>query len=45
MVADGFANTLTIPPNVTHRDRFVEAERSARSAGLGLWAACPGTAG
>lgn len=41
MVADGYANTLTIAPNVAYRDRLVEAERAARDAGLGLWAACP----
>ncbi|NLA34488.1 MAG: thermonuclease family protein [Actinobacteria bacterium] len=41
MVADGYANTLSIPPNVTYRTQFAEAERSARDAQLGLWRACP----
>lgn len=40
MVADGYANLLTIAPNVTYRDQFAAAERSAREAGLGLWSAC-----
>jgi len=41
MVVDGYAHTLTIPPNVTFADRFREAERGAREAGRGLWSACP----
>ena len=41
MLADGFANTATYPPNVTHVDSFLVAERSARADGRGLWSACP----
>ncbi|MFN8053039.1 MAG: thermonuclease family protein [Acidimicrobiales bacterium] len=41
MVTDGYAHALTIPPNVTYADRFRAAERAARTAGIGLWAACP----
>lgn len=41
MVADGYAHVLSIPPNITFADRFRDAERSARTANLGLWTACP----
>src|SRR5690606_25553411 len=41
MLLDGYAHTLSIPPNVTFADRFRRAERQAREAGLGLWSACP----
>lgn len=41
MVADGYAHTLTIAPNVTYADRFRQAEREARAESLGLWSACP----
>jgi micrococcal nuclease len=41
MIADGYANVATYPPNVTHVDRFLEAERSARADDRGLWSACP----
>ena len=40
-VDDGFAQTLTIPPNVAHVDEFRAAERRARAANKGLWSACP----
>ena len=41
MVAEGYAQTLTIPPNVAYADRFAAAQRSAREADKGLWSACP----
>jgi micrococcal nuclease len=41
MVADGYAQALTIPPNVKHADEFVAAQRRAREADRGLWSACP----
>lgn len=41
MVRDGYANTLTIAPNVAHVDDFRSAEAEARSEGRGLWSACP----
>ncbi len=40
LVADGYANVATFPPNVVHVDDFLVAERSARAAGRGLWSAC-----
>jgi micrococcal nuclease len=38
LVARGYAQTLTIPPNVEHADEFAAAARRARRRGLGLWA-------
>jgi micrococcal nuclease len=40
MVADGYAQQYTFPPNVAHTDDFGRAERDARSSGTGLWSAC-----
>lgn len=40
MVEDGYAQAYTVPPNVRYSDRFVAAQRRARDAGRGLWAAC-----
>ena len=42
IVAAGFAQPLTIPPNSTFAARFVAAARDAEAAGLGLWGACGG---
>lgn len=41
LVRQGYARTLTIPPNVRFADRFASLAREARGAGHGLWAACP----
>ena len=41
LVRQGYAEVLTIAPNVTHADEFVALARDARSASHGLWAACP----
>ncbi len=41
LVADGFAQILSIPPNITHAEEFRAAESAARSSGAGLWSACP----
>ena len=40
MVLQGYAQPLTIPPNVEFADVFRAAARAARTAGLGLWRAC-----
>lgn len=40
LVRQGYAQPLTIPPNVAHADEFVALARAAREAGLGLWSAC-----
>lgn len=40
LVRDGYASTLTIPPNVAYADTFRLAAAEARAAGRGLWNAC-----
>jgi len=37
LALDGFAQQLTIPPNVAYADYFTDYVASARSAELGLW--------
>jgi micrococcal nuclease len=44
MIDKGYAQPLTIPPNVAFADVFRAGARAARQAGLGLWRAC-GAAG
>lgn len=41
LVESGMAATMTIPPNVRCAELFLEAERAARAAGVGLWATEP----
>ncbi len=41
MVAEGYAETLSIAPNNTYRVELSAAAAEARAAGLGLWSACP----
>jgi micrococcal nuclease len=40
LVRRGYAQTLTIPPNVRFAERFLALARQARDAGVGLWSAC-----
>jgi micrococcal nuclease len=40
VLRQGYAQPLTIPPNVAHSERFVDAAREAEAAEAGLWAAC-----
>jgi micrococcal nuclease len=40
LVRDGYARTLTIPPNVAHAAEFARLARAARTTGRGLWRAC-----
>ncbi len=42
LAEDGYAAPLSIPPNVAHRDAFVDAAAEAREAGRGLWGRCGG---
>ena len=42
MIDEGYAQPLTIPPNVEFADVFRAGARAARQAGLGLWQACGG---
>jgi len=37
MVRRGFAQVMTIPPNVKYHDRFLKLQREAREARRGLW--------
>lgn len=39
LVAEGYANVSTYPPDVRYTDRFRAAEAAARAAGKGLWGA------
>jgi micrococcal nuclease len=39
LVAEGYALTLTIPPNVPYTEQFTNAAQVARENGLGLWSA------
>jgi len=36
----GYAQPLSIPPDVRYAERFVALARQARQAGRGLWSAC-----
>jgi micrococcal nuclease len=40
LVRRGYAQTLTIPPNVRHAARLAALAQRARAAGAGLWSAC-----
>jgi micrococcal nuclease len=40
LVRDGFARTLTIPPNVAHAAELARLAAQARGAERGLWRAC-----
>ena len=40
LVARGFANVSTFPPDVRHEAEYRAAEREAREAGRGLWGTC-----
>ena len=37
LVRQGYAQVMTIPPNVSHQALFVKLQRDAREAGRGLW--------
>jgi micrococcal nuclease len=38
LVRRGYAQAMTVPPNVRHASLFLKREREAREAGRGLWA-------
>ena len=40
LVRRGYAQILTIPPNVSHAPELLRLAREARAAGRGLWGAC-----
>jgi micrococcal nuclease len=37
IVKAGYANVMTIPPNVKYQDRFLKAYKQARERKRGLW--------
>ena len=37
LVRLGYAQVMTVPPNVRHQAMFVKLQREAREAGRGLW--------
>jgi micrococcal nuclease len=37
MVRLGYAQVMTIPPNVKHQELFLKLQRDSRDAGRGLW--------
>ncbi len=39
LVADGYAQVMTVPPNVRHAEEFVVLQSQARKANRGLWGA------
>jgi micrococcal nuclease len=41
LLVDGYARTLTIPPNDAHEGDLAAAQHTAEVAGKGLWSACP----
>lgn len=40
IVRQGYAQPLTIPPNVTHSELMVQAARDAERDDVGLWSSC-----
>lgn len=40
LVERGYAQVLTVPPNVGHAGRFLTLQRRARERRSGLWSAC-----
>jgi micrococcal nuclease len=40
LVRQGYARTLTIPPNIAHQGDFARLASAARRAGRGLWSRC-----
>jgi micrococcal nuclease len=36
-VRRGYAQVMTVPPNVRHQSTFLALQREARQAGRGLW--------
>ena len=41
LAEEGYAQPLSIPPNVAYAPRFTAAAAAARDARRGLWSACP----
>jgi endonuclease YncB( thermonuclease family) len=41
LLSQGYAQVMTVPPNVKYAARFLKLQQEAREAGRGLWGACP----
>jgi micrococcal nuclease len=41
LVAEGYANASSYPPDVAYQEVFRSAEEMAREHGAGLWTQCP----
>lgn len=41
LVEQGFAKSSSYPPDIKYQDKFITAEKEARTNKLGLWTACP----
>ncbi|MBI2218834.1 MAG: thermonuclease family protein [Candidatus Rokubacteria bacterium] len=37
LVSRGYAQVMTVPPNVRYQDLFIDLQRQARESGRGLW--------
>ena len=44
LVAEGYAQVPTYPPDLKYADQFLELQRVARAEGLGMWGLAPTTA-
>ena len=40
LVKNGYAETMTVPPDVKYKDQFSQSEKYARENSLGLWSKC-----
>lgn len=40
LLRDGYAQVMTVPPNVAHAEEFLALQREAREAERGFWGAC-----
>ena len=40
LIRQGYATPLSIAPNTSHAELFVDAARAAEADDAGLWAAC-----
>lgn len=40
LVRLGYAKVATYPPDVKHKDQFLEAQQEAQQQNRGLWAKC-----
>lgn len=40
LVADGFAQAVSFPPDIKYQDQLMAAEQQAREQDLGLWGSC-----